>query len=127
MIAWQEKLWGRCRHLYADDRVQLDEIAGAQGGASSLHLHAGKHNTFLVTRGVLDVFTTFSVPPDGEIEAIERRLTTGDTLTIKAGRKHRMVFVTYAEGYELYTAAGPTPLDPADIVRFDEGRAGATP
>ena len=51
-----EHLWGQSWPLFLDDRRQLVRISGKAGAASSLHLHAGKHNLFIVERGILDLY-----------------------------------------------------------------------
>lgn len=117
-MEWASKLWGRTRRLLILPDCQLDEIEGKAGGASSLHRHKEKHNAFLVLAGGLDLFVSY-----GDTEAILKRLTTRDAFTVPAGLKHRMVFLTDCRALEIYTPAGLGPVDPEDIVRFDEGRA----
>ena len=117
-MEWASKLWGRTRRLLLLPHLQLDEAEGLAGGASSLHKHREKHNAFLVLSGGLDLFVPF-----GDREIIWTRLAPRDCVTIPAGTKHRMVFLTECRLLEIYTAMGLGPVDPEDIVRFDEGRA----
>jgi mannose-6-phosphate isomerase-like protein (cupin superfamily) len=120
-MEWSQKLWGRTRRLLVLPGYQVDEIEGRRGGESSLHLHKEKHNSFLCIEGGLDILVPF-----GDQEMIWKRLTPRDCVTVPAGTKHRMRFVTDCRALEIYVPLGPGsgPVDPEDIVRFDEGRSG---
>ena len=120
-MEWSQKLWGRTRRLLLLPDCQVDEVSGRRGGASSMPLHRDKHNAFLVLEGGLDILV-----PEGTYEVIFKRLVARDACTIPAGTKHRMVFVTDCRALEIYTPAGLGPVDPDDIVRFDEGREGVS-
>ena len=117
-MEWSTKLWGRTRRLLLLPDCQVDEVSGLRGGASSMHMHREKHNAFLILQGGMDILV-----PVGAGEVIFKRLVARDCVTIPAGTKHRMVFVTDCRALEIYTPAGLGPVDPADIVRFDEGRS----
>lgn len=117
-MEWSQKIWGQTRRLLLLPDCQLDEVSGRRGGASSLHLHREKHNAFVVVSGGMDILV-----PIGAGEVIYKRLVARDCCTIPAGMKHRMLFAMDCRAFELYTPAGLGPVDPEDIVRFDEGRS----
>lgn len=114
---WNEKPWGRSRHLLITPAVDLALAIGKAGGSSSLHVHHRKTNTFVVSRGVV-VIRYFLV--SGEEEQT-KRLEAGDSWTCPAGIAHRMAFETDAVLHELYTPQPGHPLDLGDIQRLRHG------
>ncbi len=106
--------WGWSRHLLVTDKFDLALADGHAGGASSMHTHRGKHNTFLVLTGTVEI-----VGADGEVLAL---LNPHDAYTAPVNVPHRMVFVTDATLYELYyPVAGNGGIDLDDIQRLDGG------
>jgi mannose-6-phosphate isomerase-like protein (cupin superfamily) len=109
----EQHLWGQASPLHVDAVVQIVRCHGRTGGSSSLHLHRHKSNTFLVRKGRMRIDV-------GETEIV---LGTGDSFTVRPGLRHRMTFLQDTDLIELYTALPGQAVDPADIVRFDEGQS----
>ncbi len=105
--------WGWSRHLYVGERVSISEAYGQQGGASSLHVHRYKVNSFLVLRGHVCL-----TGPDGEVI---QDLVQGQTFMVSTGIPHRMEFRKDSALHEVYQAVGGWPVDLDDIVREDLG------
>lgn len=110
-----QKLWGTTETIFLNAQLQIDHVRGLAGGASSMHLHRGKANTFIVVRGVLGVRFSDDV--------LWRVLAENESFTVRPGIKHRMTFLADCEAIEVYHAEPGTKIDPVDIVRFDEGWA----
>lgn len=106
-----DHFWGTAHTLHVDELVQLVACSGKAGGASSLHLHRHKSNTFFMRKGRLKLLV-------GDTELI---LAAGDSFTVRPGIRHRMTFVADSELVELYVPLPGQVIDPGDIVRFDEG------
>lgn len=118
----EKKLWGVARHKYADDSVQLVEIEGDAGAASSLHHHEKKENTFLVGSGQIDIYYA----DEGGDEYLRTSLTRQDQpFSVPSMQRHRMVFRTETKAVELYCADPGEVLDVNDIVRHADGWAAA--
>lgn len=90
----------------------LAEAHGTAGGASSLHIHRGKANTFIMVEGALEVWSR-----DGLIAS----LCEGDTVCVPAGEPHRMVWRSSGVVLELYHALPNMRIDLADIERMEPG------
>jgi mannose-6-phosphate isomerase-like protein (cupin superfamily) len=105
-------LWGQSTTLHVDGETELVRCAGYAGGASSLHLHRRKFNTFMLVSGKMRL----------SIEETDVIMSGGDSFTVRPGVRHRMAFVTDALLFELYAAIPGGSIEPGDIVRFDEGR-----
>lgn len=106
--------WGSSRHLVVTDQFDLAVASGHAGGASSLHVHHGKHNVFLIRIGTVEI--------TGAEDELLARLDPQQAYTVPAGLPHRMQFVTDAVLYEFYYPVednGGIDLD--DIQRFDAG------
>ena len=108
-----EHRWGWSRHLYVGERVSVSEAYGKEGGASSLHAHQYKTNSFLVLRG--HVCLTGS---DGDLI---QDVLQGESFMVMSGRLHRMEFRKDSALHEVYQAVGGWPIDLDDIVRQDFG------
>ena len=107
--------WGVSRHLVVTEQFDLALAEGHAGGASSLHTHHGKHNTFLVLTGTVELLGA-----EGELLA---RLDPHESYTAPAGLPHRMVFATDARLYEFYYPLDDNggSIDLGDIQRLDAG------
>ena len=105
--------WGWSRPLFVGERVAVFEAYGQQGGASSLHFHKYKTNSFLVLRGHICL-----TGPDG---AGIQDVLQGESFMVMAGRLHRMEFREDSALHEVYQAVGPHPIDLDDIIREDLG------
>lgn len=109
---WNEKGWGKSIHLHIGFNTDLAFAKGLAGGASSLHIHHQKHNTFVVDDGVLEIW--------GHGLTLIAHLEAGQSYAVSAGVEHRMVFLTDARVYEFYHAlANGLSLD--DIKRIEPG------
>lgn len=105
--------WGESWLIHVDADCSLHEARGRAGGASSLHLHAGKHNAFLVVAGSIEIW---------DRSGLLKRLGPTDAYMAPARQPHRMVFQTDAVLYEFYRAAVPDhTLDLLDIDRLEPG------
>jgi len=110
-----QKLWGVSQHLFVGANTDLAIAYGKAGGASSLHYHAHKHNTFVVLSGEVVIRKTTSDMAKGS------RLLALDSYTVSAGVPHRMVFVKDTVLHELYVAVDGYPIEMGDIVRLEPG------
>jgi len=106
-----EHLWGRSTHLYLSEKLDLAVATGKAGGASSMHTHRHKANTFIVESGTVII----------ELDERAVKLSAGESTTIPAGYAHRMIFKTDARLYELYYAIPGQMIDLADIQRLKPG------
>jgi len=104
--------WGWSRHLFVGERVSVSEAFGLKGGASSLHQHLHKANSFLVLTGLVCLTGT---------DGLTVPVRPGQSFTIPAGQRHRMEFREDSALHEVYQAVGPWPIDLDDIVREDDG------
>jgi len=106
-------LWGTSRHRHVDELTEEVAICATKaGGASSMHFHRGKSNTFLVLSGRLAVDTE---------DGTRRVLGPHQSVTVAPRVRHRMVFLEPTEAIELYVAIPGSKIDTRDIVRLDEG------
>lgn len=110
-------IWGTSRYLYVGKQEALPIVFGKAGGESSLHWHRHKSNCFIVCSGIVDIDRIEHGAPISTV-----RLTAGGTLSVPAGIKHRMRFITDAELYEFYRALPGQQIDLADIVRVEPGK-----
>ena len=111
------KVWGSSQRLHLDRHSELARLVIRRGGYCSLHRHRGKANAFLVVQGRLLVMWY----RNGRRR--HRRLAAGDGLwTVPAEVEHRFLALEEPTvAYEFYYSVHGRPLDPADIVRRDEG------
>jgi len=107
--------WGTSRHIVVTEKFDLAIAHGHAGGASSMHTHQRKHNTFLVLTGEVEI-----VGADGDSLAV---LRPHESYTAKVGVPHRMVFITDATLYEFYYPVDDNggTIDLGDIQRLDRG------
>jgi len=90
----------------------MAKASGREGGASSLHFHEGKHNTFIVQWGTVEIW--------GEHTRLAI-LHAGSCFVTPAGVHHRMVFATDASLFELYYPVEGDEVHKNDIVRLAPG------
>ena len=111
--------WGWSEYLYCTDSAALAYAEGKTGGASSLHYHAHKHNTFLVLSGLVEI----EVAPGHGAPDFVYVLRAGESCNMVAGQHHRMVFAADSTLLELYAALPGQKIDLGDITRLDAGRS----
>jgi quercetin dioxygenase-like cupin family protein len=93
------------------------EITVVSGGYSSRHSHTRCYNLFFVLRGRLRILMyTTSGPPKATILH-----ACAAPLIVPPGVVHRFEALTPVEAREVYLPVGPHRVDPADIVRLDQG------
>ncbi|MCP4540262.1 MAG: cupin domain-containing protein [Chloroflexi bacterium] len=109
--------WGYSQFVFATPFESLAKATGKAGGASSLHYHRHKHNTFAVIRGTIKI--QFSGAKANRLEMSQfELLEQGESFTAPAGVKHRMIFLTDATLHELYQATKGHLVQSDDIVRL---------
>jgi quercetin dioxygenase-like cupin family protein len=107
----QDHAWGHSWLLHRDDTSALFRFQGTRGGASSLHRHAGKTNSFFVVEGRLEIRSN---------DGMKHTIFPGQWFFVPAGMWHRMIFLQDTVGYEFYTSQGET-LSLEDIERIEPG------
>lgn len=113
----EQKNWGFSCPLYRDPALELVRIVVRLGGYSSRHLHECKHNTFLVSKGRLQIWSEEEGRPEIRDVGPEDGM-----LTIPAGVPHQFLALEdQTVAYEFYTPASGTHVEPSDIVRFTIG------
>jgi len=105
--------WGWSRHLFVGERVSVSEAFGLKGGASSLHKHIHKANSFLVLVGHVCL-----TDQDGNVI---KDVMPAESFAVTPGTLHRMEFREDSALHEVYQAVGPWSIDLDDIVREDLG------
>ncbi len=100
--------WGHSFLLHADKGSALYRIEGQRGGASSLHRHALKSNSFHVFSGRLAIYSN---------DGMKHTIFPGQWFFVPDGMWHRMIFLEDTVGYEFYTGQ----VDPNDIERIEQG------
>ncbi len=105
------KPWGTSERILLTHDLQIERINGNAGCASSLHLHASRHNLFFVLDGCLRVDRWGFAP---------KTLCRGESLLVPAGLIHRMIFVEDSTALEVYYTDG-ADVDPEDIKRLAAG------
>ena len=113
--------WGWSRYLYVGEETALAIAWGKKGGASSLHYHHGKHNSFLVLAGEVRIDQRDDAQVSEGAPILPRLLTVGQCLTVPATQDHRMVFLEDSVLHEIYQALPYMLIDLDDITRFDDG------
>jgi mannose-6-phosphate isomerase-like protein (cupin superfamily) len=108
--------WGTSQYLHVGNTVALAVAHGTAGGASSMHVHRDKHNTFIVRKGKIEIEVQ-----GPRVRKIQAELTPGESHTSPAGEPHRMIFVEDSQLFEMYVATPGKLIDLADIEREDEG------
>jgi len=98
-----DKWWGYELHYRNDELYCMKWLHFEHGGATSMHYHVGKHETLLVTSGVLTIETTYNK------ERKYRRLGPGMALVVAPGFAHRLI-----------AAEGPVDLIEASTQDFDD-------
>lgn len=106
------KLWGVSQHLFVGANTDLAIAYGKAGGASSLHYHKYKHNTFVVLSGEVSI--------RGRMGRLAR-LGPQDSYTVPALVSHQMVFNEDTILHELYQAVDGHPIELGDIIRLEDG------
>lgn len=107
-----QKLWGVSQHLFVGVNTDLAVVYGKAGGASSLHYHGYKHNTFAVLRGRVEIIVS---------GLGSQVLGDHQSCVVPAGVAHRMHFLKDTVLHELYQAVDGHPIELGDIVRLDDG------
>jgi quercetin dioxygenase-like cupin family protein len=100
--------WGQSYLLYQDVGSALYRIEGKRGGASSMHRHAIKSNSFHVLSGRLAIHSN---------DGMKHTIFPGQWFFVPAGMWHRMIFLEDTVGYEFYTGQ----IDLQDIERIEQG------
>jgi mannose-6-phosphate isomerase-like protein (cupin superfamily) len=111
-----EKPWGYEIRWAVTDRYLGKIIHVTRGEALSLQYHERKDECLLIVSGRLDMELDGD---DGELSS--HRLEPGDTVRVRAGRRHRM---TAVEDTDIFEVSSPE-ID--DVVRLEDryGRAPA--
>ena len=98
-----KKWWGHELHYKNDEQYCMKLLHFETGGHTSMHFHVGKHETLLVTNGVL----TLEVMYNKETKVY--RLPAGQAWVVCPGLPHRLV-----------AAEGPVDLVEASTQDFDD-------
>lgn len=98
-----DKWWGHELHYRNDSMYCMKLLHLEHGGATSMHFHVGKHETLLVTSGILTVATVY----DKQLKY--RRLGPGTALVVPPGFVHRLI-----------AAEGPVTLVEASTKDHDD-------
>jgi quercetin dioxygenase-like cupin family protein len=120
-IQWQVKVWGATRCVAKGPAFEVWDLIINKGGYCSRHYHR-KWNQFLVVEGEL-VVEEFVTGGTAELTPGRERTLRGgvnglDVLNVAPGTIHRFVATSMSRVVEVYWT---DEIDPADIVRYDEG------
>lgn len=116
-IRREVKLWGETTVLYSNNFSEVVVAQMVAGGYTSMHRHLKKDNHFVVLRG--EIVVSMAVG----LVVITKTLSRGDSLTVPAGRWHRVSSLkASSEFLETYTPDGRNGFVlPDDIERQDIG------
>lgn len=111
----QSHRWGYSQILFESPEVCLARAVGLAGGQSSLHTHQAKDNLFFVVAGRVEIWN--ATAKLATLAHDKRRV-----MLAPADMPHRMVFVTDAILFELYSPKAGCEVNANDINRRDNGR-----
>lgn len=120
-IKWEEKVWGRVRHLFHSDYASVSHLEVKAGFQCSRHKHSFRINQFTVLSG--EVVIERWLYRNGEAELLpEVRLKAGDSFSVPAGMFHRFRVIESGEMVEVYWPQREGLfVSINDIIRLDEG------
>jgi len=112
-----DKVWGTTHPLVVLTIKEVHRLNIKAGGYCSEHYHNGKHNSFFVVSGTLEI-TEWSTLTGEEIITV---LEAGQAHVVPAMVWHKFRAITDCVCHELYYNDDNSPIDPDDIVRRTEG------
>lgn len=114
---WEEKVWGRVRHLFASDHAAVSILEVKAGFRCSRHMHDERANMFAVESGLVMVEKFLD-----ENVRLQFWLGPGDECVIGSGTWHRFRVAESGKMIEVYWPDGEDYVcRKDDIVRSDEG------
>jgi len=119
---WEEKVWGRVWHLFANKAAAVSHLKLKEGFRCSLHRHRFRANMFAVLDGIVVVEKYYySIYREQKAEIRPIILRPGDTLIVPSGVWHQFRVGKSGEMTEVYwpDTGGICSID--DIQRHDQG------
>ena len=118
MEGWEDKAWGKVRHVFSTPEVAISYLEVVAGTRSSWHRHADRNNSFHVGRGMIVVECIDQITG----AKWQRKLIDHLSFTVEAGILHRFRVIESGHLVEIYwprEAGVAVRLD--DIERIDHG------
>jgi len=112
---WEEKVWGRVWHLFANDQASVSFLELKKGYQCSRHYHERRVNFFAVISGIIMVQL---FDGDGRL-LTEQELGPGETTAVPSRHLHRFKVLESGQVVEVYWP--DAKVEQTDIVRLDEG------
>lgn len=115
MGEWEEKAWGRVKHLFTSPDVAISYLELVAGTRSSWHLHRERWNAFHVTSGSVLIEWR-----DG-VADLAKLLNAGESMSIPVDVVHRFRVIESGRMVEIYWPVEGATVRVDDIERFDVG------
>ncbi len=122
--SWENKCWGRVRHLFDHPGAAISHLETTQGHRCSCHFHHHRSNLFHVISGEIEIvhFLPASAGDDTGAHSVRQvKVCPNQQYVVPCRHVHWFRVLESGEVIELYWRCNSGDVAISDIVRYDAG------
>ena len=115
-LEWEDKIWGKTRHLFCSPHAAMSHLVVEKGSWCSKHTHKERANIFICLSALIEV-EEWELNGDVLVTLLE----PGDSYTVPSGVLHRFRVLEDGEVIEIYYPDRGGEVSIFDIDREEVG------